>query len=400
MNKRHNLLWMAALLLAVLPSYAQKKEIDEARAFIKKGKDLKKAEKLMTDLLEKDAKNKENAKVYATWFDVVEAQYVQANEKLYLKQKYDTTAFFNLTRKLYDIALTLDTLDARPNKKGRVKPQYRKDNSEKLNQLRPNLYYGGAYHIRKSEFADAFSFYSHYLDAARQPLFESYRYTETDSLMPQAAYWATYCGYRLQDSDKTLQYSQQAMSYEPKAHFVLHYNCEAYQRQNNQTAYLETLRKGFRLYPEYPYFFPRLADYYKDKSQNDSLMAIANYGLSVNAHSPLFLLAKSMALLNMEQYDECISVSLQMLQENDTLPEPYLHIATCYLNKALEVEKLGEPRKHRKQLRQLYSEARPYLEKYRKLMPHDRQRWAPGLYRIYLNLNMGKQFEEIDRLMK
>ena len=391
---------MAALLLAVLPSCAQKKEIDEARTLIKSGKDVKKAEKLMTALLEKDAKNKENAKIYATWFDAVEAQYAQANEKLYLKQQYDTAAFFNLTRKLYDIASTLDTLDGRPNKKGKVKYEYRKDNSEKLNQLRPNLYYGGAYHIRKIEFEEAFDFYAHYLNAAQQPLFERFRYAETDSLMPQVAYWATYCGYRLQDTDKTLLYAQQALTYEPMARFVLHYLCEAYQRQNNQQAYVETLQKGFRLYPEYPYFFPRLADYYTSKGQNDSLMTIADYGLDVNPKSSLFLLAKSMALLNTERYDECIAVSQQMILGNDTLPEPYLHIATCYLNRALEVEQLGEPRKYRQELQRLYSEARPYLEKYRKLMPADRQRWAPGLYRIYLNLNMGKQFEEIDRLMK
>ena len=40
------------------------------------------------------------------------------------------------------------------------------------------------------------------------------------------------------------------------------------------------------------------------------------------------------------------------------------------------------------------------MEKYRQLVPDDNARWAPALYRIYLNLNMGKEFEEIDRLMK
>jgi len=48
----------------------------------------------------------------------------------------------------------------------------------------------------------------------------------------------------------------------------------------------------------------------------------------------------------------------------------------------------------------MYSKARPYMERYRQLMPDDRKRWAPALYRIYLNLNLGKQFEEIDKLMR
>ena len=42
----------------------------------------------------------------------------------------------------------------------------------------------------------------------------------------------------------------------------------------------------------------------------------------------------------------------------------------------------------------------PYMEKYRKMAPSDQKRWAPALYRIYFNLNMGKEFEEIDRTMR
>ena len=40
------------------------------------------------------------------------------------------------------------------------------------------------------------------------------------------------------------------------------------------------------------------------------------------------------------------------------------------------------------------------MENYRKLAPTEKQKWAPALYRIYFNLNMGKQFDEIDKLLK
>ena len=69
-------------------------------------------------------------------------------------------------------------------------------------------------------------------------------------------------------------------------------------------------------------------------------------------------------------------------------------------NRIHELEKKNQPRLYRRQLTQLYTDARPYMEAYRKLAPNDQEHWAPALYRIYLNLNMGKQFEEIDRLMK
>ena len=40
------------------------------------------------------------------------------------------------------------------------------------------------------------------------------------------------------------------------------------------------------------------------------------------------------------------------------------------------------------------------MEKLRQLQPDKQERWLSPLYRIYLNLNLGKEFDEIDALMK
>ena len=390
---------VSVLWLAALPVAAQKNELNQAETYIKSGKDYDKAEKLMTELL-KNQKNRENKKIYQMWLEAVGGQYAAANEKLYLKQKYDTSAFFGLTRRMFMIAETLDSLDMKPDKKGRVKPEYRKRHAERLASLRPNLYYGGSYHTRRADFRTAYDFYDTYLDTGRQPLFSSYRYMRYDSVMPQAAYWATYCGYRLHDATRALKYMELAKKDESKVHFTLQYQCEAYLWQTDTAAYVNALREGFYRCPEYSYFFPRLVDYYTKRGENDSVMTVADYGLGVNGDNTLFLLAKSIVLLNTERYEECIEVSEHMIELCDSMPEPYYHIATCKLNQALELEKIHEPRKYRSKLQQLYREARPYMEDYRRMVPGDMQRWGPALYRIYFNLNLGRQFEEIDRLLR
>ena len=388
------------LLLMITPClWAQKKELSQARTYIKSGKDYDKAEKLMTDLLANPA-NRTNAKIYATWYDAISGQYAQANEKLYLKQAYDTAAFFNITKRMYTVAETLDSLDAQPDEKGRVKPEYRKDHAEQLNLLRPNLYYGGTYQVRREDYRKAFEYFDLYIGAAHQPLFTGYKYLESDKLVSQAAYWAALCGFKLQDPKMTLKYSQLALTDQEKSKFVLHYMCEAYLLLKNQKEYLNTLNLGYKLFPSYPYFFPRLADHYKAQGNNDELLKLADLGLRRYPNNTLFQLAKSIALLNMNRYDECITVSKQMIAANKEQAEPYFSIATCYLNQALALEQLNEPRKYREQLVKLYTDACPYMEKYRQLAPLDTQRWGPALYRIYLNLNKGKQFEEIDRLMR
>ena len=402
MKIRSVLCFLLGSVMLAVPASAQKREIDEARDLIKVGgaKELDKAEKLMTTLLSAKEENRQNVKIYLTWYDAVLGKYALANEKLYVKAAYDTAAFFNLTKQLFDIALRLDTLDAAPDNKGRVRPKYRKGHAAELDRLRANLYTGGIYFVRKNDYAQAFDYLSQYLDAATLPLFTGYDYLVSDGKMPQAAYWATFCAHRQKQPDQTLRYSTLACRDSAKQQFTLQYICEAYHLLHDERSYVNTLNEAFRLYPEYPYFFPRLADYYNSKGQNDSVLVIADYGLSVNKKYPLFLLAKSIALLNLERFDECRDVSKQLIAVNDTMPEPYFNIATSYLNQALDVEELNEPRKNREKLRQLYSEARPYMEKYRQLAPDDQQRWAPALYRIYLNLNLGRQFEEIDRLMR
>ena len=40
------------------------------------------------------------------------------------------------------------------------------------------------------------------------------------------------------------------------------------------------------------------------------------------------------------------------------------------------------------------------MEKYRELEPTVKSKWLAPLYTIYLNLNMGKEFDEIDKIRK
>ena len=42
--------------------------------------------------------------------------------------------------------------------------------------------------------------------------------------------------------------------------------------------------------------------------------------------------------------------------------------------------------------------SRPSIERFRLLAPDQKDKWMPLLYTIYLNLNMGKEFDEINRI--
>ena len=388
---------LTLLLLLTTPclTMAQKKELSQARTILKSGKNGGEAEKLMTGLL-KDSANRDNKRIYAVWYESVMMQYQAVNEQLYLKQKQDTAQFYELTRRLFRVAETLDSLDMKPDQKGRVDLEYRKSHAEQLMKYRPNLFYASTYYVRKSNFEKAYSFCEDYLDCARQPLFTDYRLDENDTRLPEAAYWATYSGYRMTDPVLTLRYYQQALRDTAKAAFTLQYAAEARRWLKDDSLYVETLTEGFHRYPQNAYFFPRLMDYYTARNAYGEALKIADYALEANDTSTFFLYAKATVLFNLERYDESIAISDTLIALDGSLPEPYYNAGTCYLNKALQLNPLRE----KKQVNQMYQKARPYMERYRQLAPSEKQKWGPALYRIYLNLNMGKQFDEIDRLLK
>lgn len=393
MTARSFLLTFLLSLFFSCHAAAQKKEISQARDILKKGKNVEQAEQLMTKLL-KDSVNKGNKKIYAIWLQSVEKQYEAANDRLYLKQKQDTAAFFALARRIFTIAETLDSIDMQPDKRGRVDTEYRKDNAARLVTLRPNLFNGGTYHTRKGEYAKAYDYFEHYIDCTKQPLFSAS--SLSDKRMAEAAYWATYCGYRLKNPLLTLRHRKLALTDSTKAALTLQYMAEARRWLNDDSLYMETLAGGFRRYPHNSYFFPRLTDYYNNHQQYDKALLLADSAILADSTNELFLFAKTTALFNLGRYNECIALSDTLIARNDSLPDPYYTAGTAYLNKALKLDALRQ----KKQLRKVYQKARHYMERYRQLAPDDKQRWAPALYRIYLNLNLGRQFDEIDRLLK
>ncbi len=397
MQKRHSRKCVLLLLAMLTPCLmmAQKKELSQARSYIKSGKDFDKAETLMTGLL-KDSANRNDKRIYLVWFDAVRGQYNQANERFYLKQKQDTSAFFSLCRRMFVVLEKLDSVEMRPDKKGRVSIEYREKHSQLLNGYRSNLFAGGSYHLRKGNYQQAFDYFEQYIDCRRQPLFSSMHYDSLDVKLPEAGYWALYSAYKLNDAVRTLRYRKLALRDSLKAQFAMQYIAEARKWLKDDELYIQTLEKGFRRFPKSAYFFPRLYDSYTSQGDLKKSLALSDSALVVDEHNPLFLFAKASTLLSLGRYKESIEVCQHLMELNDQLPDVYLSLGTAYLNLALQMNL----RKEKKSATEHYQKAKKYLEQYRKMEPNEKEKWGPALYKVYLYLNMGKQFDEIDRLLR
>ena len=388
------------LLLLLMPSglSAQKKQLSQAKDNIKSGKNLDKAESLVRAVLA-DSAEKDNLKAWQMLVETLRKQYEQGNEQMYLKQKYDTLSFFVTTRKLFVAAESADSVDAEPDRNGRIKPKYRERNSQYLKTIMPNIFYGGLFFINKKEYRTAYQYFNHYLSLPKLPLFKSLKLPADNDMMISAAYWTMYCGFKLDSAKIILEHSKLAERDTSQLAFVWQYEAEAYSLNRDMPKYLSKLRDGFNRYPKFPFFFPRLIEYYDDNNQLDSALALTEKAIAIDSASHFYRYAKSSVLLNMGRYDECIKVCKELIAEDDNLADAYYNAGLAYFNMAVELDKDRKAaRQKRQKMLMYYREALPFLEKYRSLAPDRKDNWLSPLYTIYLNLNMGKKFEEIDKI--
>ena len=400
MKTLRTLMLIACCVCWLGEAWCQKKEINAAKDQLKAGNNLPQAQQSLETLL-KDSVNRNNLKIWSLLYDIVVKQYEQGNEKLYLKQAYDTASLFNLAKKLFEVADGLDSVEMEPDKKGRVRLKYRNDHSEYLHMIRPNLLSGGLWMIGKQRYAEAYRFLDIYIDCARQPLFKSKNYQETDPNLPEAAYWSVYCGYKMQDPKATLHHSYEALKDTAHYNYMLQYLAETYKLENDTARYERALLEGFQVDPKFPFFYPRLIEFYTINNEVDKAMYVTEQALETDSTNTLFMFTKTTLLLNKEQYDECIKLCNQIIAMTDSVPGPYLNAGLAYYYKAIKLDKKTQvSNKVKKSIQSYYQKALPYMERYRAMVPNDQQRWAFPLYTIYLNLNMGAEFDEMEKIIK
>ncbi len=344
-----------------------KKQIATARDNIKKGTNLEDAEQQMRILLE-DSANTDNEKIWTTLFDAIKKQHEVLNEALYLKQESDTAKFFTHILHLFSLP-----------------DVYIEKYSSYLTPLRKNLFGGGGFYLKRQDYETAYKYFDRYL-----------AYEE----VPAAAVWATYCGYKLDDAKKAEKHAALALEDPKYEEQVLEYLATTYAQSGDTVAYYDTLLRGFEHHKDNPFFFKRLAMYYSKESDHDEVLRMAEQMLQADSTNVAALEAKASALFHKEQYAECIEVCEKIKAADPSRLSAYVNAGLSYYNQSVSLsEKARKTRQEMRQLNDLYMRALPYLETFRQMDPEAVAVWGVPLYNIYFNLNMGEEFDEMEKLL-
>ena len=374
------------LILALLSSpysLAQKKmtvgkRLKEARAAIKSASGQENIERILLDSMALPTTTDETrAEGYHLCAMLEQSMNDGLNMNAYLKKNIDTVRLYRTILNIYDYTLKSDSVDE--NEKFLTK-------NRKLRALhRKNLLGGGKYHLRGSKWVDAYPFFDMFLKT---------RTTDLDSVMGRVAYWATVCGMNEGNPHHVLRHVDTAIGLMPENErpALSEYKARSCVSLGDSAQWLGILEKAVRDYPGYNYFFLNLMDYYMRHGQSERGLALTDSLVKSDGDRAVYWFAMSMFALNRGEYDRCIRMSEECLQrEPDNVDALY--------NKGISLLNMTLTEKSASKRIVLYRRALEPMERVRELSPDDVDRWGNPLYRIYLNLNMGKKFEEIDAIL-
>lgn len=407
--KRRNLVIVALLFVAV-GANAQK-EYRQLRTQFKNDEEKNVENPLRTvQSLQKNDKFKDDPELFHYGVEAYLKINDLQNRKAYLKQQCDTAKLFDSILGIYEYAIgcdTLEALEARKRGKDKVKYKYRGQHGELLRRQYTNLYNGGQYYLLKKNFENAYKFFSMFCDIRSNPVFGGGKVSAGDSAkMQRAAYWATVCAFQLGDRARFFKYNDMALRDTTYRQKELEFAARMYKAAGDTAGFVRTLERGMEEFPRLDYFFTNLTDYYNSKKQYDKAMALADRVLKIDPRSLMAQYGRSLVLLKMRKYDECVALSKSIIQSDSTYTGAYYNAGAAYLAKATELEAkitsnmtIAQIRNIKREEDKLMRNSLIYLEQYRALAPEAIEWWGRPLYNIYLSLNMGEKFDEIDKLI-
>jgi len=345
-------------------------------------------------------KDKQRADIYFTAALLEESLNGVENRKAYLKQPYDTAKFFNKLSDMYAQLRLCDSVDLLPDAKGNVHPRLQKKTQAMRLKHRRNIFGGGKFYLSKKDYKKAYTFFD---------LYCTYQGTEkNDTLLPQSALWATLSAFQEDNYQGTIRHADTAINHYDSitAAILLEYKVRSYAKLDNDSAWVAALKQGVVNYPNHDYFFVQLADWCYAHRRFDVERKLADRVIAQTGGKAIHYYAKSKSYLAEENYEACITYADSTLALQDDFVDAYYNKGISYLNMAVishesSCKDPDNPQYNidKQKTLDLYRKARPCMEKVRKLQPEMMDRWAPALYRIYLNLNLGEEFVEIDQLL-
>lgn len=325
------------------------------------------------------------------------------NMKVYLKQSYDTLAFFSTTYNIVKEAVLLDSIENENMKNGDGKPREQKIVSEMLRLYYPNLNAAARFFYKKRNYQETLRYLRYCIDLPHSQVGAHSKLSTTHDVSNAVLYLSS--AYALKNYPEVHRYENVALCDTASRAAIMKMLAHTAEAEKDTVAYERMLRQGWKNGDYDESFFGPLADYYNQRGLYTRTLDIVAQHLRKHPQSVMAFTARSVAYYQLRDYDKCVESAKQLLVCDTLNAEAHYYIGASYVNMVDLVPMEGKInstayKKALQQRQSLYALAEPELETYRKQKPEETAQWAPLLYKVYLALNRGKKFAEIENLLK
>ncbi len=378
--------------------------LSNAKTAVKNSKDQEKNQKALLEAMSReDVDDRQRAEFYYWCAELSRSQNATENLKVYLGQAYDTLSFFSTILKMNQYLLQCDSVEQQTGKY-----KWRDKAASLILQYRANLLNGGKYLLKRGDVAEAFNYFDIYLRLPNEPMFQTKNKLPEDKDMPKVAYWATISAYNTKQPHLALKYIDAAIAGADSALCVSlnEYKAACLRQVADTAAYVAVLKQGTENFPSHDFFYLNLMDCYLQADSLQEGIALSDSMLQKVGQRALYWYGKCQMYQKKADWEHVVECANQTLALDSTFVDAYYNKGIAHLNQAIDFSKTmstdlrsARAKQDRVKLRSLYQNARVPMEKLRQLRPDEKQRWGEPLYTIYLNLNMGDEFSEIEKLL-
>ena len=392
--------------LATTTVFAQKSAVSGAERIIKDSKpDFNEARNLVKGALE-NAETKDDAKTWYVAGQIEDAQFSAENTKQILGQQPNEAVMYEALGAILPYFLKAYDLDEKPNEKGKAKPRFQKNIKSTISA---NLIYylnGGAYYFDQRDYKKALEFFDQYVSIVDLPMFKGEKTATKDSTYMMCQFYAAVAAMQVDDSKLALEKLNQAKSSTFRQFDVYQYLCYEYEQAKDSVNLEKTLKEGMQVFPDSSYYLLSLINLYLYSDRNDEAVSMLNTAISKEPNSSqLYHAMGSVYESGIKDPAKAEEYYTKALEFDPNSPVALSNMGRIFYNQG--VNKLGEAnlisdaKKYNEEkeiAKEFFKKSLPYFEKAHQINSEERE-YMMALRGIYYNLDMSKEFDEMEAKM-
>ncbi|MBQ7823202.1 MAG: tetratricopeptide repeat protein [Bacteroidaceae bacterium] len=395
-----------ALCLVASMTFAQKKAVSKAQSEAKV-RNIGEARNQIKQALE-NPETKDQAK---TWWTAGYVEFqafdTERNKLLENKTPDDNVLFSAILEgfKYYEKAAELDQL---PDEKGKVKPKHLRDIKSTMKSNHQYLYSAGGHFYNAGNFKNAYESFKLYSEVPFLSYMEKEGLQE-DTLLKSARFYSAMAAVQMKDPQIAVAALNACKDDKETQNEVYQMLASQYDVLQDTANLIKVYEEGASLFPEEPFYVQNLIAMYIFTNKLDEAIVKLDDATAKTPDNKQLWLIKGQLLDRQEKFEDAVKCYEKVLELDPENAPALGSIGIIYYNQAAKLSDennasaVNDMKKYKEGRANVvdpaFRKALTYLEKAHKLNPNERS-FSVALRNTYYNLEMGPEYEAIDKELK